>query len=228
MNKAIKVSVMVAALMVSSAAVTKALTPHHKMADQKAKFSLEQMIPTSFGDWRVDTSIVPLQVDPDTQARLDRIYNQTLSRTYVNRNGDRVMLSLAYGGDQSDNTGLHRPEVCYAAQGFQIKRNDGVELRTAYGILPVRRLMAVAGSRNEPITYWVTVGDKAVQAGMQQKMQQLRLGLSGTVPDGMLVRVSTIDTDTTNAYQMQDGFINAMLASVSATDRQRLAGAFAL
>ena len=228
MNKAIKVSVLIGALMASSAAVTKVVTPSVKMADHKARFSLEQMIPASFGEWRIDTSIVPLQVDPDTQARLDRIYNQTLSRTYINRQGQRVMLSLAYGGDQSDNTGLHRPEVCYAAQGFEIRRNVPDSLETVYGALPIRRVMAVSGARNEPITYWVTVGDKVVQSGTQQKLQQLRLGLTGTIPDGMLVRVSTIDTDIEGAYRVQDAFVNSMLASMSQVDRHRLAGAFTL
>lgn len=228
MNNAIRISIVIGALMVSSAAITKVLTPTVKMADGKAKFNLEQMIPASFGDWRVDTSIVPLQVDPDTQARLDRIYNQTLSRTYINSEGRRVMLSMAYGGDQSDSTGLHRPEACYAAQGFEIKRNVPAELRIDRGTLPVRRVMAVSGSRNEPITYWVTVGDKAVHDGLEQKWQRLRVGLSGTVPDGMLVRVSTIDTDLDGAYALQDTFIDAMLDSMPATDRQRLVGAMAL
>ncbi len=171
---------------------------------------------------------MPLQVDPETQARLDRIYNQTLSRTYVNREGQRVMLSMAYGGDQSDSTGLHRPEVCYAAQGFTIKRNDPADLTTHFGKLPIRRVIAASGSRNEPITYWVTVGDKAVPVGLEQKWQRMRAGLSGTVPDGMLVRVSTIDTDDAGAYQVQDSFIDTMLGAMKQGDRRRLTGALAL
>mgnify|MGYP006871988586 CR=1 FL=1 len=34
---------------------------------------------------------------PDVQAALDRIYNQTVARTYVSAKGGSVMLSLAYG-----------------------------------------------------------------------------------------------------------------------------------
>ncbi|NVE00005.1 exosortase-associated protein EpsI, B-type [Massilia sp. BJB1822] len=215
-------------LMLLSALLSHALTPSRRMADHQQKFNLETMIPAQFGDWRIDTSIVPLQVDPETQAKLDQLYNQTLSRTYVNRAGQRVMLSLAYGGDQDDNTGLHRPEVCYAAQGFELKRNLGTDLRTAYGSLPIRRLLAVSGARNEPITYWVTVGGQAVQAGWAQKWQQMKLGLSGTIPDGMLVRVSTLDTDSAAAYQVQDGFIDAMLAALEPQARARLTGGFKL
>ncbi len=228
MANAIRLGVVLSVLMLSSAAVTHAITPSSKMADNQAKFNLETMIPKAFGAWRVDPTVVPLQVDPDTQAKLDRIYNQTLSRTYINQDGERVMLSLAYGGDQSDNTGLHRPEVCYAAQGFEVSKNEGANLRTPFGVLPIRRLMAVSGARHEPITYWVTVGDRAVQAGMEQKIQQLRLGLSGTIPDGMLVRVSTINADPQSAYQVQDQFVFALLAAVNPQQRERLAGAFPL
>lgn len=226
MNKRILSSVILGVAMATSAVATYALTPRIKIADAKEKFSLEQMIPTSFGEWQVDTSVIPLQVDPATQAKLDKIYNQTLSRTYINRDGDRVMLSLAYGGDQSDNMGVHKPEVCYGAQGFAISgaREDG--LKTDEGVLPIKRLMAVNGPRNEPITYWITVGDKAVMPGMDQRLMELRYGLTGTVPDGMLVRVSTIDPEKEKAYLVHDKFVNEMLRAMDQRSRAKLAGVF--
>ncbi|UTY55789.1 exosortase-associated protein EpsI, B-type [Massilia sp. erpn] len=228
MRQSVAASVMLAVLMIGAAAASRALTPSARMADRQQKFNLETMIPAQFGDWKIDTSIVPLQVDPDTQARLDQLYNQTLARTYVNRDGRRIMLSLAYGGDQDDNTGLHRPEICYAAQGFELKRNVGADFATAYGTLPIRRLMAVSGARNEPITYWVTVGGHAVQAGWEQKWNQWKLGLSGVVPDGMLVRVSSLDTDVEGAYRLQEQFIVTLLGALEPQARTRLTGGFKL
>ena len=97
------------------------------------------MIPASFGDWSVDKSIIPLQVDAETQAKLDKIYNQTIARTYVNSHGERIMLSVAYGGDQSDNLAVHKPEVCYYVQGFEILKIFADELITEYGTLPVKQ-----------------------------------------------------------------------------------------
>ncbi|MBA5690086.1 EpsI family protein [Duganella sp. LX47W] len=226
MKKSATMSIVLCLLMVSSAALTKVVTPTRMMADGRDKLQLDTMIPTTFGDWEVDTSIVPLQVDPETQARLDRIYNQTLSRTYVNRDGERVMLSMAYGGDQGDSMGVHRPEVCYAAQGFEIEGAQFDSLATRYGALPVKRLLAVSGSRSEPITYWITIGDKMTRPDFQQRLQRLRYGLEGTVPDGMLVRVSSIDTDVKRAYALQAGFIQALLGQLSVKDRTRLIGTF--
>jgi Protein of unknown function (DUF3485) len=98
--------------------------PSKFLSDGQAKVDLEQMFPKTFDDWTVDTSQPVQLVSPDTQAILDKLYNQILSRTYINRSsGQRVMLSVAYGGDQSDGTRAHRPEICYPAQGFEVLAN---------------------------------------------------------------------------------------------------------
>ena len=225
MNRRVLASVVLAVAMISASALTGALTPTVKLAEQQGKFQLETMIPTTFGNWQVDASIVPLQADPEQQELLEKIYDQTLSRTYVDRDGQRVMLSIAYGGDQSRALQIHLPEVCYVAQGFDMldARHDALD--TGHGIVPVKRLVAKQNARNEPITYWITVGDKAIKSGIEQKMQRFAYGLSGKIPDGMLVRVSTIGPNAAAAYQVQDRFIRDMLNVVEGRDRTRLIGA---
>lgn len=224
MKKSMIISVIIGILMILSGALTMALTPTNKIADLKEKIDLEVMIPAKFGDWKIDETIIPLQVDAETQAKLDKIYNQTLSRTYINLLGERIMLSIAYGGDQSDNLAVHKPEVCYYAQGFEIMKVFADELLTQYGKLPIKRLAAIKGNRNEPITYWVTVGDKAVLPGIDEKLQKLRYGLTGSVADGMLVRVSSIDYDNAKAYQLQTTFIRDLLGTIENKERVRLIG----
>ncbi|AEJ01041.1 EpsI family protein [Nitrosomonas sp. Is79A3] len=224
MKKSLITSIILGILMVSSGALTMALTPTVKIADQQEMLNLDALIPAQFGNWQIDSSIIPLQVDAETQSQLDKIYNQTISRTYINTLGERIMLSVAYGGDQSDNLAVHKPEVCYYAQGFEIMKIFADELLTSYGKLPIKRLLAIKGNRNEPITYWVTVGNKAVLPGIDQKLQQLRYGLTGRVPDGMLVRVSSIDNDKDKAYQLQSIFIQDLLTAVDVKKRVRLIG----
>lgn len=224
MKNPILTSLVLCLLMISTAALTMVITPTVKIADLRGTIDLEALIPVSFNDWKIDTSIIPLQVDPKTQAQLDKLYNQTLARTYINSQGMRVMLAVAYGGDQSDQLSLHKPEVCYLAQGFEIKQNIAGEINTQYGNLPGRRLLAIRGNRSEPITYWVTIGDKAVLSGINQKLQQVRYGLSGNVPDGMLVRVSTLGTNIEQAYQIQEIFLQDMLVSLDTGMRSRLTG----
>jgi EpsI family protein len=218
-------NVLLLALMLAASGLAMALRPTEKIADQGARIDIARMFPEQFADWRVAPGIVPALVSPDVKEKLDAIYDQTLSRTYVNNDGQRIMLSIAYGGDQSgDKTQVHRPEFCYAAQGFQLSNNRESQITTESGVLPVRRLEAVQGSRNEPITYWITIGDEVTLPGLGRKLIQLRYGLTGKVPDGMLVRVSSIDQDVSKAYQLQDHFVRDMLAAINAQDRIRVAG----
>ena len=216
----------VALLMFVGAGLAWAMTPTQKIADIRKKPDLKTLIPSQIGEWRIDTSIMPIEPSPDVQAALNKIYNQTLSRTYINPAGSRIMLSIAYGGDQSDSMQVHKPEVCYAQQGFEVFGAVAGRLLTQYGELPVRRLIARQGSRNEPIIYWVVVGDKATSTGLTQKLAQLSYGLTGKVPDGFLVRISSIDHDRQSAYQLQEEFIKSMLGAMNDEDRARVAGRF--
>lgn len=211
--------------MFAAAGMALALKPTHKIADAGPTIDLETLIPKAFGDWKVDETIVPLIANPEQEALINKIYNQTLSRTYINAQGDRVMLSIAYGGDQSDSMALHKPEVCYPAQGFQILKNPTTGIfSTDAGSIPVKRLVATQGPRIEPITYWTTVGDKVAVSGIKWKLQQIKYGLTGKIPDGLLFRVSSIQADDAKAYLIQDAFTRDMLKAMTPIDRERIIG----
>jgi len=225
MNRKFLVSVILGVAMAGTSALTGALTPKQKVAAVHERFDLDAMIPQRFGNWKVDNTVVPLTPDETQKELIATLYDQTLARTYVNDAGQRVMLSIAYGGDQSKQLQLHLPEVCYVAQGFDMVQAHKAELATHYGSVPVKRLVARQNARNEPITYWVTVGDRAVMSGLGQKYQRFLYGLTGKIPDGMLVRVSTIEADENSAYRVQDRFVNQMLDAMSPHDRLKLLGA---
>ncbi|MBZ8140323.1 EpsI family protein [Rubrivivax gelatinosus] len=212
-------------LAVGAFAAAHALKPTVHLADLRARVDLQTMFPREFGGWRVDDTQQVQLVSPDTQALLDRIYNQTLSRTYINAGRQRIMLSVAYGGDQSDATRVHRPEVCYPAQGFQMLANSETLLPLDGQSLRVRRLVAKLGGRVEPITYWITVGERVAISGTEQKLAQLAYTTRGVIPDGMLVRVSSIDTDAQAAYRIQQDFIQRLAAAVQRGVRPRVIGA---
>jgi EpsI family protein len=225
MNRKFLASVILGVAMAGTSALTGALTPKQKVAAVQERFDLETMIPKRFGNWTVDNTVVPLTPDETQKELIATLYDQTLARTYVNDAGQRVMLSIAYGGDQSKQLQLHLPEVCYVAQGFDMVQDHKAELATHYGSVPVKRLVARQNARNEPITYWVTIGDRAVMSGLGQKYQRFLYGLSGKIPDGMLVRVSTVEADEHGAYRVQDRFVNQMLDAMSPHDRMKLVGA---
>ena len=211
--------------MFAAAGLALALKPTVRMADSGPKIDLETMVPKRFGDWKVDETIVPLIANPEQEAVLNKIYSQTLSRTYINSRNERIMLSIAYGGDQSDSMAVHKPEVCYPAQGFQILKSESGVFSTGTGDIPVKRLVATQGQRVEPITYWTTVGDTvAISSGLGWKLKQMKYGLTGKIPDGLLFRISSIQSDENAAYQAQDDFSRSLIAALSPEGKERIVG----
>jgi len=223
-NKNFIVSLAMGALMILSSILTVLMTPSVLNAGQREKFDLETIIPKEFNNWTVDLSVASLLVSPEVEGVIGKIYDQTLSRTYINKQGVRVMLSIAYGGDQSTDLHIHRPEVCYASGGFNISKKNKAYLETAIGQIPVMRMVAKLGIRNEPITYWVRVGDSLTRGWFEQKLASIRYGLSGQVPDGLLFRVSTISNDEEQSYFSQKEFLTDLLQAVQSKDRHWLVG----
>jgi EpsI family protein len=219
-----RIAIVLSALMCAASVGAIVSRPTVKAADQGPSISLEKMIPEKFGDWRNEPYRVSQVVNPQTQELLDKLYSQILTRTYVNPEGYRIMLSLAYGSDQRGSLQAHKPEVCYPAQGFKLNRTEALPLSTPIGAIPAQRLMTSLGLRQEPVTYWFTMGDKAVQSKLERRLVQLSYGLTGRIPDGLLFRISSIDADQARANRYHDQFVNQLLEAIPPGDRVRLSG----
>jgi EpsI family protein len=197
--------------------------PATKVSDSGPAISLEAMIPKQFGEWREEPQRIVQVINPQDRVLIDKLYSQILERSYVNADGYRIMLSLAYSSDQRGYLRAHYPEACYSAAGFTLHSREASRLATQFGEIPVRRLFTSKGSREEPLTYWLKVGDKVV-LGWQSRLVELGYTLTGHVPDGLLFRVSSIDPDQARANQLQDQFINDLLQAMSPTERKQLGG----
>ncbi|PZO20603.1 MAG: EpsI family protein [Burkholderiales bacterium] len=212
------------ALMVASAALAAAIRPTASLADERPTIDLATMVPSNFGGWKEQFNVAVQIVDPEQQATIDAIYTQTLTRNYIDADGYRVMLSIAYGRNQSDNLQLHKPEVCYPAQGFKLEKLERVPLNLLDQSISTTRMETHLGQRFEPVTYWTVVGDHITTTGIDKKLTEMRYGLRGRVPDGMLVRVSSIDRDSARAHRIQAEFAAAMVAAIAPEHRARFAG----
>jgi EpsI family protein len=221
------VSIVLAGLMVFASIGGYAARPSAKAAQRGQGIVLENVVPQRFGDWRMLPPESAQVVNPQTKELLDKLYSQILSRTYEHASGYRVMLSLAYGDDQRGDLQAHKPEVCYPAQGFTLHTNTESSVATPFGPIGARRLTTSYGPRKEPVTYWFTVGDQAIKSKFQQRMVEIRLGLTGQIPDGLLFRISSIDPDAERAFRMQDAFVADLLQAVPQRDRSRLSGLMA-
>jgi len=225
MSTELRRAIVLAGLMGGAAALAAALTPRHYLADAHPREKLAEWLPVSFGDWQIDRTIVPVPPSPDLQKVLDTTYDETVALTYRDSGGRRVMLSLAYGRNQHKGMNTHRPEICYPSQGFKVLRDsEAGSLKWGQREIPVTRLVTGLGARVEPITYWLLVGDTITFFGYPQRRVAIRYGLAGQIPDGVLVRVSTIDPDPTAAFAVHERFILDLLSALPTQRLPRLIG----
>jgi EpsI family protein len=207
-----------------TALLTRWIEPSIRLADQAGKISLETMIPREIGPWRLDERQSAAIVVPQEGGLVSRIYQQVLSRTYIHGpSGRAVMLSIAYGENQSHSHDLHVPDVCYPAGGYQIEHSSRGELLLRQGSIPVKRLVTQLHQRREPLTYWAIVGDRVATSAVGAKLTALAYGLRRIIPDGIIFRVSTVGLPDDMAFATQQEFVQELFDMLSSQDRQRLA-----
>ncbi len=210
--------------LLGSAVLAEVLTPRELMARSSASLSLENDIPKQFGTWTLVPSISPVMPAEPEGVEIDastaKIYSQEVSRGYTDGHGNIVMLLVAYGPVQNFRLKAHRPEMCYTAAGFRVSNKQGDEVSYRDGAQPIKltRLIAERESRFEPITYWMRVGNDIVTGVVDRQIIRLKYGLRGLIPDGALIRVSTVGLSKDASYKLQDQFIRDLLAAVPPQD----------
>lgn len=207
-----------------TAAAAVVLKPQPLKLPATDDFDLQLAIPKNFGMWTYQPTISSAIVDPQTKETLDKIYSQILTRVYVSKEGYSIMLSIAYGSDQRGALQAHKPEVCYPGQGFTLVSEADASIETPDGTIAVRQLQMTQGSRKEPLTYWFTVGQQSVVSALDRRIATLKSVMTGRIPDGLLFRVSSIDSESKIAFQRQTAFVNELLSAMPPSTRARFSG----
>lgn len=218
-------AILIFVAMIAAPTLAHVMRPTVRIADQGPKIDLGAMIPKQFGDWHVLANEAQGIVSADVREKLDILYSETLGRTYEGPGGAVVMLSLAYGRDQSRALQVHKPEVCYAAQGFEILYSAKTTISLGSTAVPVMHIVARRDQRIEMITYWIRSGDYVVRGWFEQNKARILASLNGQVPDGLLVRVSTIADGREEAFRIHAQYLSDMLAAVAPANRHVLLGA---
>jgi EpsI family protein len=220
--------VLIGAAMVVASGLAIALTPS-KYAVPEGAVDLERMIPKEFGRWKqIESGFIQMDLTPrdGEETTMDQPYDQSLMRAYVRDDGAVVMLALAYGRVQRQEVKVHRPELCYLAQGFSVKAKTAVTVDLGDGVLVAAyRLATSAIQRSEPVTYWIRIGDRITQNAWESRVEILSEGLRGKIPDGVLVRVSSalsLAGDAETAFQSQEWFLRDLWAALDAESREVL------
>lgn len=203
------------------------MQPKELLIEKTGVLELKTVIPEKLGNWQVVEVENRAIINPRQQQILAEIYTDVLERVYVNSDGYGVMFTVAYGQDQSDRLALHYPNVCYPAQGFKISNQytELVDLGTGIKPIPLDRMLARYETRHEPVTYWTTMGEKIPVSSFDRKKIQVEYGLEGVIPDGMLIRISSIDRNERQAYAIHNEFIKDLSSSLDSTVHSRFFGA---
>lgn len=176
---------------------------------------LEDLIPKQIGSWQYLTSSG--LVVPTEDALSAALYSQLVTRVYTNGTDAPMMLLVAQGGGQSGVLQIHRPEFCYPAGGFALSPIVPMPLPVAGGAIKVNGLTATLPGRPEQIVYWTRVGNNMPLTWAEQRMAVAMDNLKGVIPDAVLTRISTIDTNRDAAFARLADFAEQLLARMGPT-----------
>ena len=195
-----------------------------RSAPRLTEKGFDALFPHRLGQWNY-LSASGLVLPPQDQ--LSRtLYEQLLTRVYSVASEPAVMMVLAYSSTQEGRLQVHRPEVCYPAAGFRIVQNEErfVPL-VGGGSIPARYLIAERDDRRECIIYWTRVGSALPTRWRDQRLEMAKANLQGYIPDGLLGRVSMIETNPNLAWERLSAFVNALVGTVTPPARRLLIGA---
>lgn len=198
--------------------------PTQEAGDAGIGIDLDKLVPQAFGVWRLDESMRAFVRPAALQGQLYGIYDQVLERAYIDDQGRQVMLSVVYGRQQSASLQLHRPEVCYRANGYRVHDSRAGMASLAGREIPVTDLRAELPGRLEPVTYWTLLGGEPVADTSEFRWRRLGFALRRKLTDGLLVRVSSINVPPEAAFELHRSFADSLLRSMSAHDQALVAG----
>jgi EpsI family protein len=139
------------------------------------------------------------------------------------------MLMLAYQDQQFQEDRIHSPELCYYAQGFIIKDQKNIEIHVNGLSVPAKFFSGSSISRNESVIYWIRTGDTISANSINSRKEIFSSGIKGKIDDGILVRVSMIDSPNASRNSSEQiaamtGFLHALLAASPSDSRLAMLG----
>jgi EpsI family protein len=185
-----------------------ALRQPHASARPVPGDRFEAMIPAKVGGWTSHKSAEVIL--PPRDEASDKLYQNLETRIYVGDGLPSVMFLCAYSSVQQNDVQVHRPEICYPASGYPIIKNIAKTIAVDGKQVNARFLIADRGGAREMILYWIRVGDRFPVDWRGQRIEMAKANLAGTIPDGVLLRISTILDDEAPALDWLLNFSNGI------------------
>jgi len=187
-------------LMVATAAVWVAAPEREQATVQRDSLVL---FPPKIGSWRAG---VQQQLTPEIEAVLGA--DDYLSVGFRSDEfGAPVSLFIAYYDKQTEGAGIHSPEVCIPAGGWEMSKIQRREIpltnaaaRAETPVVPVNRAVIQKGLNKQVVYYWFEARGRMVTNDYIAKGLTLLDGVTKGRTDGALVRLLTpVRPDETEA-----------------------------
>jgi EpsI family protein len=206
----------------ATALLAAAATPSSKAASRGDSTALEQMVPDTVGPW-TSAPFADVLI-PRAEKAEEKSYDEVVTRYYDSRAAAPIMLLIAYGKAQVGGTELHRPEACYPVAGFKLRRRPDVVLRFPGVQIDARVMTAEASERVEQLLYWTRVGGDFPTNSLAQRWSAVRQAAGGSVPDGVLVRMSALSVQPAAGLATLRSFATELLGFAGPALRAVLTG----
>lgn len=216
---------------IGAAGVTRAITP--SLTSVAESVDLESRVPKAFGAWQdVPSAMSQVRLSTNDDPNIDQPYDQTVMRSYVDtQEKTGVMLALAWGQRQRQEVKVHRPDLCYVAQGYRVVQLEPVEFTGigADGRRVVGKRMLAMSDRlgGEAVSYWIRIGHIFSESAVDTRLHILREGLAGHILDGILVRGSMRvrrPEEAELAYPVIEAFLSKLVNATPPDAKKLLVG----
>lgn len=217
------------------AAAVAARLAHPTLHERGDEPQLETSIPNKIGNWSALASpLMQVSITQGNEPDINQPYDQSVLRTYADDQGHQIGVAVAWGKHQRQEVKIHRPELCYPAQGYAVKQliDHTFNINSITTQQPIIGKRMIALDRNgsmEVVSYWIRIGSIYSDSAFKTRMHILQEGLAGRVTDGLLMRVSqkvpvsAEPSQLERAFQRQEQFAADLVRSVTPATRDLLA-----
>jgi EpsI family protein len=144
------------------------------------------VFPMQLGEWRGSASVLEREIERVLAA------DDYLSATYAEPAGAPVNLFVAFYHSQTDGGGIHSPEVCIPAGGWEVSswRERAVTLPSGESFM-VNRAVIQKGLSRQLVYFWFEQRGRRMTSDYAAKLVTVYDSLRSGRTDGGLVRLIT-------------------------------------
>ena len=138
--------------------------------------------------------------------------------------GSLLDQGIIFASDSRTNAGMDNIAKFCKMTVFERRGDRVIVLLSSGNLAGTQAVIGVLNQRREPITYWITLDETATLPGLGRKIEQIRYGLKGQIPDGLLFRISSIGRNDEEGFNLQQEFLVSLVGHIDPAIRSRYVG----